>query len=37
LEARGDVGRQFDPGVVQAFVAEEQSLRNVYEGLGLVA
>jgi response regulator RpfG family c-di-GMP phosphodiesterase len=30
-------GRQFDPGVVQAFVAEEQNLRNVYEGLGLVA
>jgi len=36
-EIQAQSGRQFDPGVVQAFVAEEQNLRNVYEGLGLVA
>src|SRR5439155_2629795 len=30
-------GRQFDPGVVQAFVAVEESLHNVYEELSLVA
>jgi ribonuclease P protein subunit RPR2 len=36
-EIQAQSGRQFDPGVVQAFVAEEQNLRNVYEGLGLLA
>jgi response regulator RpfG family c-di-GMP phosphodiesterase len=36
-EIQAQSGRQFDPGVVQAFVTEEQNLRNVYEGLGLVA
>ena len=30
-------GRQFDPEVVQAFVAVEDELRNVYEDLRLVA
>jgi ribonuclease P protein subunit RPR2 len=30
-------GRQFDPGVVQAFVAVEDDLRSVYEDLRLVA
>src|SRR5438270_2410406 len=30
-------GRQFDPGVVQAFVAVEERLYNVYEELSLVA
>jgi response regulator RpfG family c-di-GMP phosphodiesterase len=30
-------GRQFDPRVVQAFVAHESQLRQVYEGLSLVA
>ena len=29
--------RQFDPGVVQAFLAEQEGLRTVYEGLSLVA
>jgi response regulator RpfG family c-di-GMP phosphodiesterase len=30
-------GRQFDPEIVQAFVAGEDDLRAVYEDLSLVA
>ena len=30
-------GRQFDPAVVEAFVAGEDELRAVYEDLSLVA
>jgi ribonuclease P protein subunit RPR2 len=36
-EIEAQSGRQFDPGVVQAFLAEQERLRTVYEGLSLVA
>jgi response regulator RpfG family c-di-GMP phosphodiesterase len=36
-EIRAQSGRQFDPGIVQAFVVEVESLRAAYEDLSLVA
>ena len=36
-EIEAQSGRQFDPEVVQAFLAEQDGLRTVYEGLSLVA
>jgi ribonuclease P protein subunit RPR2 len=36
-EIEAQSGRQFDPDVVQAFLAEQERLRTVYEGLSLVA
>ena len=36
-EIEAQSGRQFDPDVVQAFLAEQDGLRTVYEGLSLVA
>jgi cyclic di-GMP phosphodiesterase len=36
-EIQAQSGRQFDPGVVQAFLTEQERLRAVYEDLSLVA
>jgi putative two-component system response regulator len=36
-EIQAQSGRQFDPAVVQAFLAEQEGLRTVYDGLSLVA